>query len=403
MCNATGKVSRNIYFIAALLSAVVDSFSSAQGLITWITGMVIFFAVFCRKVFSSPYFITWTLVAVAVWIVYFHNYGTLEHYHSFAYLVEHPGELLLFFFSITGNVICGKAGSFEISIVFALLILLFLFIACVKIWRDKQVRQFIFPLALALNSLFTLGSITAGRVVLFDADQAFASRYTTFSICLLVAVALLWMELKDKDKNKVIIKNFTRVLEVILLLSIPVAMIGGTRSGKIVNAYRDYNAYILETINMQPDQFIRHLSPWYDLVRDHAAYLQQRQLNVFHRPRYAVPELLFRDSLATFNNEVLQFPQNTLLLTPDYVAVMRPAVHPKYRSEVEALYIDIDGQVFPLYYKSEFNDSPASPYNLSAISSQILSKGIHTVKFKALQHNNAGYYVINPDWSFEVR
>jgi hypothetical protein len=182
-------------------------------------------------------------------------------------------------------------------------------------------------------------------------------------------------------------------------------MRGGIRSGKIVNAERDYMAYILETINIQPDQYIPRL-PWPVSVRDHAAYLQQRQLNVFHRPRYAVPELLFNNSLATANNEVLQFPQNTLRLTPDYVAVMRPVVHPKYRSEILSLYADIDGQVFPLYYKSEFNDSPpdpALPYNLSAISNRVLLKGIHTVKFKALRCDNAGYYVINPDWSFEVK
>ncbi|MDR0692549.1 MAG: hypothetical protein LBF69_05885 [Prevotellaceae bacterium] len=403
MFHATCKTRRNIYFIVALLAAIIDSFSSSQGLITWVTGLVLFFMMFRKKTFSSPYFIVWTLVAIATWIAYFHNYVKPEHHPSLFYLFEHPGMFLQYFFSITGNAISGtlKAG----NVVIGILLLLFLFIACVKIWKNKQVQQFIFPLALALNSLFILGSIAIGRVGL-GVEQALASRYTTFSICLVVGVALLWMELKDKAKNKTIIKNMAKLFVVIILISIPLTMTEGLQNGKKIKTDRVYSAYILETANMQPDQFLQRFYPWPDSVRTRVTYLEQKKWSVFHRPQYAVPEILYNDSLAVANNEVLQFAQNTLKFAPDFMVVVRPTVHPKYKNDVKALYADIDGQVFPLYYKPEFNNRPPNPasiYDISAISNRVLSKGVHSIKFKALRNDRTGYYLINPGWAFEVK
>jgi hypothetical protein len=134
--------------------------------------------------------------------------------------------------------------------------------------------------------------------------------------------------------------------------------------------------------------------------------MEQRKLNVFHDPHYAVPELLFNDSLATANNEVLQFAQNTIQFAPNFMVVVRPVVHPKYRHDVKALFADIDGQLFPLYYKPEFNNRPPNPAwenDISAISNRVLTKGVHTIKFKALQHDNSSFYVINPNWAFEIK
>jgi hypothetical protein len=391
------------YFAVAMVSAIVASFTSIQGLIIWITGSVFMALIWRKKMFKTPAFLIWNVTAVAIWIAYFHNYVKPEHHPSLFYLFEHPGMFLQYFFSITGNAISGtlKAG----NVVIGVLLLLFLFIACVKIWKNKQVQQFIFPLALALNSLFVLGSIAIGRVGL-GVEQALTSRYTTFSICLAVGVALLWMELKDRTKNKTIIKNAKKIFVVILLFSIPLTMTEGLQNGKKIKTDRVYSAYILETANRQPDQFLQRFYPWPDSVRTRAAYLEQEKLHVFHDPQYAVSEVLFNDSLATANNEILQFAQNTLQFAPDFMVVVRPVVHPKYRNDVKALYADIDGQVFPLYYKPEFNNRPPNPasiYDVSAISNRVLTKGVHTIKFKALRNDRAGYYLINPGWAFEVK
>jgi hypothetical protein len=103
---------------------------------------------------------------------------------------------------------------------------------------------------------------------------------------------------------------------------------------------------------------------------------------------------------------VLQFAQNTVQFAPDFMVVVRPVVHPKYRGEISALYADIDGQLFPLYYRPELNSRPPNPaliYDVSAISTHLLPKGVHAIKFKALRRDNAEYYLINPDLAFEVK
>jgi hypothetical protein len=369
----------------------------------WITGVVMLFVMFRKKTFSSPYFIVWTLMAVATWIAYFTDYTKPGHHPSLTYLFDNPGTFINYFFSIIGNAISGnfKTGATVIGIA----LVIFFLIACVKIWKNKQVQQFIFPLALVLNSLFVLGSIAVGRAG-FGAEQALASRYTSFAICLVVGVLLLWMELKDKHKKKTVIKNMTRLLAAIIAMSIPLTMVKGLHASKGWQDYMSYNAYLLETVRVQPNQFLQRLFGMPDSLRTWVTYLEREKLNVFREPHYAVPELLRNDSLGTLNNEVLQFAQNTLQFAPDFMVVVRPTVHPKYKNEVKALYADISGQVFPLYYKLEFNNRPPNPASMndvSAISNRVLSKGVHAIKFKALRHDNAGYYVIDPKWVFELK
>jgi hypothetical protein len=396
---AVRKTTRNIYFIMMILSTVLASFSSIQGLVTWITGLVLFFVILRRKTFSSPYFIVWTFMTIATWIVYFYGYVNPDHHFAFT-LSEHPG-MLIHFFSMIGVAVSLKAGSMIIGI----LLILFLLIAYIKIWTSKQIRSFIFPLALTLNSLFVVGSITIGRIE-FGVEQLLESRYTSFTICLVIGVILLWMELKDKTENKKTIKNMTRLLVAILLISIPFTMIRGVRNGIRLKTSRAYSAYVVETASMQPHQFFQNLWLWPDSVRVLEVYLRQQQLNIFHCPQYATPSLLQNNSLGQLNNEVLQLTQNTLQFAPDFISVLRPVVSPQYRNDVKALYADISGQLFPLYYKPEFNDcSPnfASIYDVSAISNHVLSKGVHTLKFKALRQNNAGYYIIDPNLVFEIK
>jgi hypothetical protein len=395
---------RNLYFVIALISALIATFASIQGLITWITGTIFMALVWRQKSFKTPAFLIWNAVAILTWIAYFYDYVKPEHHPSLSYSLEHPGTFIHYFLALAGNAI---SGNFKAGVTVAgIALVVFLLIACVKIWKNKQVRQLIFPLALTLNSLFVLGSIAIGRTG-FGVEQALSSRYTTFGIHLVVAILLLWMELRDRHKKKTIIKNLTKLLAAMLVLSIPLTMTEGIHRAKGRKIFTDYKAYLLETARMQPIQMLQGLySAEPDSVLTIAPRMEQKKLSVYHNPSYAVPELLFNDSLATDNNEVLQFVQNTIQFAPDFMVVVRPVVHPKYRSDVKALYADIDGQLFPLYYKPEFNNRPPNPAwenDITAISNRMFTAGVHAIKFKALRHNNAGYYVINPNWVFETK
>jgi hypothetical protein len=394
---------RALYFSAALISALIATFFSIQGLITWITGGIAMLLIWRKKSFKTPAFLIWNATAVATWIFYFHNYVKPGHHPSLSYLFEHPDTFINYFFSLTGNAISGnfKIGATAIGVV----LVVFLLIACVKIWRSKQVRQFIFPLALSLNSLLILGSIAVGRAG-FGVEQAFSSRYTTFAIHLVMCIFLLWMELKDKLKKKTIIRNLSGLLAAMLVISISLTMTEGIQKAKWRKVFTAHKAYLLETARTQPDEFLKCFYVPPDSVRSIAAHMERKKFNVFHHPQYAAPDMLLNDSLATANNEVLQLAQNTLQFAPNFMVVVRPVVHPKYRHDIKSLYVDIDGQVFPLYYKPEFNNRPPNPAwenDISTISTRVLQKGVHTIKFKALRRDNAGYYLINPGWAFEIK
>jgi hypothetical protein len=201
LCNVLKKDQmkhRNWYFAVALIAGVVDSFTDVYGLITWVTGSVLMLLVLRRKSLKSPYFVIWNIVAIFSWIAYFSNYVKPPQTPSASAALDNPGMFIQYYISILGNAIVGNLKSLVIPT--GILILVFLLIGCMIIWKRKQIQAFLFPLALAFNSLFVLGSIAYGRVG-FGIEQALSSRYVTFSLYAVVGVCLIWMELQDKKKK----------------------------------------------------------------------------------------------------------------------------------------------------------------------------------------------------------
>ncbi len=401
---AEHKQQKYIYFALAVLFAFIDSFSHSQGLITWVTAAVLMLLVFGKRVFKSPYFILWMACAALSWGIYFNGYVKPEHHPSLTFLFEQPGIFIQYFLSILGNALAGGLSA-PLAVLAGLVIVFFLLIAVVLIWKRKQVQFFFFPLALVLNSLFILGSIALGRAG-FGVEQSLAGRYTSFALCAVVGLLLLWMELKDKQEKKSLVKNMAKVAGVLVALSIPVALLSGFRSGAKVKAERLYAAYVLELVDSQPDPFLQQLYPWPDLLRSRATYLQAHHLNVFHAPKYGVPAVLNDASAAQYAQPVLQYPQQALQLGSGFIVMLRPMISPAYNTKVQALYLDIDGQVFPLYTPVERAALPPDPQrivDLSAIRFDVLPKGLHTAKLKALALDGASYFVMEPGWQFEVR
>jgi hypothetical protein len=331
--------------------------------------------------------------------------------------IEHPALFLQYFFSITGNVISGNLKSMLIPL--GVFIVTFIVVGFFIVWKRKQIQQFLFPLALALNSTFIAGSIAIGRVGL-GVEQGLASRYITYVIYVVVGACLLWMQLQDKQskplakkgqnthiKHTPVIKYLRTTLLVVVTASIPFTTAEGLQMGKIIRADRDYSAYVLKTIAVQPDGFAIRLHPVANTVKHGADYLQQHKLSVFHdTTKYEVPDILLHDSLGQLNNAVLQLPQQPMQFAPDFMVVIRPAVTVQYKDSVRALYADVDGQVFPLYYQQETNTqlaNPTSVYNVSAITNRMLTPGLHTLKYKALRPDMKNYYIIDVGLVFEGR
>ncbi len=398
---AETKKQRNIYFCLAVLAAFIDSFSHSQGLITWITVAVLMAFISQKKVLRSPYFLTWSAAAVFTWGIYFYQYTKPEHHPSLTFLLDEPGKFISYFLSILGNAVSGNLKS--MVALFGLLIVAFLLIAVVIIWKRKQLKSFFFPLALALNSLFILGSISLGRAG-FGVEQSLASRYTSFSIYAVVGLCLLWMELKDKQAKKSVMKNISVLVLVVFAVTIPVGLAEGFQQGGKIRADREYSAYVLKTNQQQPGQILSRLYPWPDSVKSRVVYLEKHHLNVFASSKYDVPAILKDTTVAKSNNELLLLQQNSLQFAPDFMVVVRPVVKSQYKDKIQSLYVDINGQLFPLYFNPERADMPADPqsiYDVSAISFDVMPKGLLHVKFKALSADTSFYYEVDPGWVFE--
>jgi hypothetical protein len=402
MFNTKSNVKKNLYFIITILFSIVASFSSVQGLISWITGAILMLIVFRNKFFSSFSPVIWIIIGIFTWIFYFYDYVHPTSSPSITSAFGNPVHLLLFFFSLIGDtVMIGTFGYWTVCAT-GISICMYLFIMCIALWRNrKQVEQYLFPIALIINSLFTTGSIAIGRSTTLLKGE---SRYTSFAIYIVIGLVLIWMQLKDNGK-KTIIKKMAKMLMIVLIVSIPVIMIKSVHYGNAYAMTQKYHAYIVETADIQPKLSIDHL--WSNLTEKETCksikFLKKHKYNVFHKPSYEIPPILFNDSLGCVNNDVLCLPENMIQLTSDYVKVITPAISPDYEDKITNLYIDLDGQIYPLYYNKnklatyipwikKITYYPDT-YGESLIASDKIT-GIHHAKIKSLI-TDGSYYITN--------
>ena len=175
----------------AIVSAVVASYSSLQGLIVWPTGLLLLY----YRSRPKPFTIGWiaaAAVTVALYVVNYVNGGDSS-------VVGHPMAALQFYFVGVGDVIgVSISGSGAMS---AALLVLGLVIFALSIWvlvaycrgRDETTGM---PIAAALIvfGLLFVGLFTDGRLP-SGLPAAAASRYRTFDLLIVVG---LYMAVLDR-------------------------------------------------------------------------------------------------------------------------------------------------------------------------------------------------------------
>jgi hypothetical protein len=212
------------------------------------------------------------------------------------------------------------------------------------------------------------------------------------------------MKLKDKG-NKTIIKNMVAMLMIGLTISIPLIMIKGIRYGDASEMNKKHSAYLIETADTQPNMSLSLIWPGFikeKVTRESIRFLKEKRYNVFREPSYQIPPQLFNDSLGRMNEDILRLPENMLQFTPDYLKIITPAITPAYQHKITNLYIDIDGQIYPLYYsKSKLAAIIPRIKNItyypdtngeSFIASKVIKSEIHRIKIKSLTKDGM-YYI----------
>jgi hypothetical protein len=269
-------------FVAAIGSATIASFSTAQGLLVWPAGLLGLLlgsmVVSGKKVFAG----IWGIIGIAEWVAYFVDYETPPGHPPLLYALSHIGTATEYFLTLLGSALFWQqahalAGGLVISC---------LALGCfLAMYRSGALREHPFCISLFFYSLLILATITLGRSGMFGVWQAALSRYTTFSI---LAVASLYTMLakmvfargSSVGRTVLLITLFGAVL-----LSAGISYRNGTEVGRTQEASREWAAYVLKTYKSQPDgHLVLALShPRPETVRRLAPVLERLGYNVFSK------------------------------------------------------------------------------------------------------------------------
>jgi len=278
---ASSNDTKRLAFVAALGSATVASFSTAQGLLVWPAGLLGLLlgpaATSRKKVFVG----IWGLVGVAEWVAYFVDYETPQGHPPLFHALNHVGTAAEYFLTLLGSALFWHPehalmgglvmGCLALGIFFAM-------------YWSGVLREHSFWISLFLYSLLILATITLGRSGMFGVWQAAISRYTSFSI---LAVASVYAVLaKMVLARRFGIGRAVLLLTIVgaILLSAGISYRNGIEVGRVQQASRERAAYILATYESQPDVRLIALYPRPETVRRRAPLLERLGYNVFSSP-----------------------------------------------------------------------------------------------------------------------
>lgn len=177
-------------FALAILSGIIGSYSSLQGLLIWPTGL--FVLCLCRR--RGLHIGIWLVAAALTAGLYFYNWdpSTGTPRHSYAW--QHPIIAIKFFLFMMGDIVgmhVGYGGTINDAVMaFGLVVtVLSVFTLVIGFRRRVDGDGRSIGMALIFVSLLFAMIVTLGRVALglFDASS---SRYTTFTLLAVVGIYL---------------------------------------------------------------------------------------------------------------------------------------------------------------------------------------------------------------------
>jgi hypothetical protein len=272
---------RAYVFVAALGSATIASFSTAQGLLVWPAGLLGLLlgsvATLGKKVFVG----IWGIVGVAEWVAYFVDYKTPQGHLPLLHALSHIGTATEYFLTLLGSALFWQpdhalAGGLVIGC-----LALAMFLAT---YGRGVLREHPFWISLLFYSLFILAAITLGRLGMFGVWQAAISRYTTFSILAVASVYTMLAKMVFARRSSVGRTVLLITLFGFVLLSTGISYRNGIEVGRAQEASRERAAHVLKTYKAQPDVRLAALYPRPETVRRRAPLLEKLGYNVFSEP-----------------------------------------------------------------------------------------------------------------------
>lgn len=198
-------------YLLSLVFAILSSFSSAHGLIVWI---VVYPLVWVRSRSSKKFILEraiWRAFFVISVLVYASDYNDPPGLIDRTYVLKHPGEAILFFLTVLGRSLAIQPSSANlVGLVIFVLSTLVIFIFL----RDTKHQEMLAPwLALLLFSLSFAGLTSVGRTIL-GINMALASRYTTVTILILIALIQIARIYSESQARRILYAGFAVLIAI---------------------------------------------------------------------------------------------------------------------------------------------------------------------------------------------
>src|SRR5215210_616801 len=268
-------------FAAALGSATIASFSTAQGLLVWPAGLLGLLLGSVVRPGKKVFVGLWGIVGVAEWVAYFVDYKTPRGHLPLLHVVSHIGTATEYFLTLLGSALFWQPDhAFSGGLVIGCLALA-MFLAT---YGRGVLREHSFWVSLFFYSLLILATITLGRSGMFGVWQAAVSRYTTFSILAVASVYTMLAKMVFARRSSVGRTVLLITLFGTVLLSTGISYRNGIEVGRVQEVSRERAAYVLKTYKSQPDVRLAALYPRPETVRRRAPLLEKLGYNVFSEP-----------------------------------------------------------------------------------------------------------------------
>ncbi|GAM11080.1 hypothetical protein OR1_03389 [Geobacter sp. OR-1] len=264
------------WIVAALLSGLLGSFSSSQGLFFWPCAVLLTALSGERNKWPAALLAG---AGIIVWGLYFSGYVKPAGHPTISYIMEHPYEGFRFFCMTLGNLVAWRE---DVSFAAGFLFLAAFIAALAAATAKKRLVELRFWIALGLFSLMVLFAITLGRAG-SGIDAAFASRYTTFSAVFAVSLLAILAALSTTGS----MPGFRILLipvTLLLLVAAPFSYLQGWNSGKFMHGEFTRLSFLLKNYRMVPAQSLQYLYiPNPQVVKERAPFLEKLGHEIFSR------------------------------------------------------------------------------------------------------------------------
>jgi hypothetical protein len=187
------------FFIIAILSGIIASYSLAGGLLVWPVGLFILWIKKQQKKFIG----TWILIGVISTFLYYYHYVTppAPNGATTVYFFQHPLAYIEFFLTYLGGPIGSVGSRLQAPALVGAMLFLLLIPCLYLVWQRRDKIEVFLPwLAFILFGLLAGLSTGVGRLP-YGVGFALSSRYTAFSSIYLIGVVMLIITLLDNLKR----------------------------------------------------------------------------------------------------------------------------------------------------------------------------------------------------------